>query len=68
MRRSDLEHIIRACAALTGDSDIIVIGSQAILAAYPNAPSALLRSNEADVFPRNHREAGDLIDANMGCW
>lgn len=66
MRRSDLEHIIRACAALTGDSDIIVIGSQAILASHPDAPSALLRSNEADVFPRNHREHADRIDANIG--
>ena len=33
MRREQLEHLIRACADLVDDDDIVVVGSQAILGA-----------------------------------
>jgi hypothetical protein len=32
MKRSQLEHVIRACANIADDDEIIVVGSQAILA------------------------------------
>ena len=50
MHRSHLEHIVRAAAAVSGATEIIVIGSQALLAQFPDAPPDLLVSNEADVF------------------
>ena len=37
MRRADLEHVIRAAAAVA-DDEIVVIGSQAILGGLPLAP------------------------------
>lgn len=49
MRRTELEHIIRAAAAITNECEIVVIGSQSILGAVPTAPSSLLASMEADV-------------------
>ncbi len=66
MRRADLEHIIRAAAAIAEDDDIIIIGSQAILGQFPDAPVALCVSIEADVFPRHHPERADLIDGAIG--
>lgn len=54
MRRADLEHVIRAAAELAGDDEIVVIGSQAILGQFPDAPSELLESQDADVYPRRH--------------
>jgi hypothetical protein len=39
--------VIRAAGAISGDSQIVVIGSQAILGQFPNAPPALLASMEA---------------------
>ena len=48
MTRQDLEHIIRAAADVTQQQHLIIIGSQAILGQYPNAPEALLVSMEAD--------------------
>jgi hypothetical protein len=66
VRRSDLEHLIRAAATISGDDDIIVIGSQAILGGLPMAPADLLVSNEADVYPRNHPERWELIDGSIG--
>jgi len=66
MRRADLEHIIRAAAVIAADEDIIVIGSQAILGQFPDAPADLLTSVEADVYPKNHPERWELIDGSIG--
>jgi hypothetical protein len=62
MRRRDLEHIIRAAADIADDDEIIIIGSQAILGQYPDAPAELCVSVEADVYPKNRPERADLID------
>lgn len=66
MRHADLEHVIAAAADITGDPEIVVIGSQAILGSYPDAPETLLRSMEADVFPHNDPAKADDIDWHLG--
>jgi len=66
MTRSELEHVIRAAGRIARDSEIVVIGSQAVLGQFPDAPLPLLVSMEADVFPRNHPERADLIDGAIG--
>lgn len=66
MRRSELEHVIRAAGRIARDREIVVIGSQAVLGQFPDAPPALLASMEADVYPRNHPERADLIDGSIG--
>lgn len=65
MRRDELEHVIRAAADVAED-DIVVIGSQAVLAQYPDAPETLLMSLEVDVFPKNNPERADEIDGSLG--
>ena len=66
MQRPQLEHIIRAAVGITGATEIVVIGSQAVLGQFPDAPPALLASMEADVYPRNRPERADLIDGAIG--
>lgn len=66
MRRENLEQIIRACAEVAGDQEIVVVGSQAILGSFPQAPAAMLISAEADVYPRNDRSQADRIDSALG--
>lgn len=66
MRRADLEHVIRAAADVAGDDEVVVIGSQAILGRLPDAPDALLWSQEADVYPRHHPERAEAIDGALG--
>lgn len=66
MKRRDLEHLIRAAAAVTDESEIVVIGSQSILGAVPHAPDELLRSMEADLYPLHRPELADLIDGSIG--
>ncbi len=66
MQRSDLEHIIRASGEIAGDNEIIIIGSQAILGQFPDAPVRLLASMEADIFPKNKPERADKVDGAIG--
>src|SRR5258708_4048668 len=66
MTRAQLEHIIRAAGTIADVDDVVVVGSQAVLGEFPDAPAELLVSNEADVFPRDHTERSDLIDATIG--
>ncbi len=66
MKRHELEHLIRAAGAITGADEIIVIGSQAILAARPDSPEVLLRSSEADFFTLRDPKDSDLIDGTIG--
>ena len=66
MTRAQLEHIIRAAGTIADDDEVVVIGSQAILGEFPDAPAEFLVSNEADVFPLVHRDRSDLIDATLG--
>jgi hypothetical protein len=66
MNRRQLEHVLRAAADIADDDEIIVIGSQSILGAHPDAPAELLVSMEADLFPKNRPERWDLIDGSIG--
>lgn len=66
MKRSELEHIIGAAATIAEDDTIIVVGSQAILGQFPDAPAELCVSAEADVFPGRLPERSDLIDGSIG--
>ena len=43
-----------------------MIGSQSVLGAYPDAPAPLLRSMEADMYPRTALERADVIDGAIG--
>jgi hypothetical protein len=66
MNIRQLEHILRACGSIAGCREIIVIGSQALLASFPNAPEELLRSMEVDCYPLDDPATADLIDGSIG--
>lgn len=66
MNRRQLEHVIRAAAQIADDDELIILGSQAILGQYPNAPPDLLVSMEVDLYPLHHPERADLVDGTIG--
>ena len=66
MDRSALEHVLRAASAILNEREFVVIGSQAVLGQFPNAPDALRVSIEVDVYPRYAPEKSDLIDGAIG--
>ena len=66
MRRSDLEHVLRASKGITGETEFVVIGSQAILGSFPDAPRELRRSIEVDLFPKFRPELAEKIEGSLG--
>ncbi|PYQ93229.1 MAG: hypothetical protein DMF96_30540 [Acidobacteria bacterium] len=66
MKRSELEHLIRAAGRIAGEREIVVIGSQAVLGQFPDSPAALLRSMEADLYPKRKPEVADKVDGAIG--
>lgn len=66
MTRDQLEHAIRAACDVSGDTEVWVSGSQAILGEHPDAPPALRMSVEADIAPKNLPERVIYIDGVLG--
>jgi hypothetical protein len=66
MKRSELEHLIHAAGRIAGEREIVVIGSQAVLGQFPDAPPALVRSMEADLYPGRNPELADKVDGAIG--
>ncbi|MDV6979103.1 DUF6036 family nucleotidyltransferase [Mycobacterium intracellulare] len=73
MRRDQLEHAIRTACQITDSTEVIVVGSQAILGTYPEyeLPTLATRSAEIDILPLtdDHNrtiELADLIVAVAG--
>jgi hypothetical protein len=52
MTRAALEHLLPAAAALTNETEFVLIGNQASLGQLPEAPLALLVSVKADSLPQ----------------
>jgi len=66
MKRSEIEHVLRAAKGIAGEDEFILIGSQSVLGAFPDAPLVLRRSIELDIYPKHHPEKSDLIDGAIG--
>jgi hypothetical protein len=66
MRRDEFEHVIAAAANVVNEDEFVVIGSQAILGPYPDAPQSLLRSIEADIYPAQNPTKAEAIDGALG--
>lgn len=70
MKRSELEHVLRAASSVLGERNLLVIGSAAILATYPDSmlPAEAVRSDEADLasFDDPDGAKATRIDGAMG--
>jgi hypothetical protein len=70
MKRSELAHILRAACEVTQEPEILVIGSQAILASFGDdeLPSEAVRSIEADVafLDDPDERKSDAVDGTIG--
>ena len=66
MTREELEHVIRAAGVITEQNELVVIGSQAVLGQFPDAPEELLQSNEADILFPGRPELAQLLEGTIG--
>jgi hypothetical protein len=70
MNRDQLEHALRSACGIAGERDILVIGSQSILASFPEhmLPAEATRSLEVDIGffndPDGHK--ADLVEGRCG--
>jgi hypothetical protein len=73
--RDELDHAVRALCEHFGARAVVVIGSQAILGHWPDAPRQMRRSLEFDAYPENFEEwealnigleASEEVDALFG--
>lgn len=66
VRRHELEHILRAAAGITGESEFVVVGSQASLDQFADPPPDMLISHDVYLYPYHRPELADLIDGAIG--
>jgi hypothetical protein len=68
--REQLAHVLRTVARISGDRDILVIGSQSILGSYPEdqLPPEATGSMEVDTafFGDPDGAKADIVDVNLG--
>ena len=65
MNRAEFEHVIRAAADVVND-ELVVVGSQAVLAEFPDPPVSMMKSMELDIYPRSDPTKADEIDGALG--
>lgn len=73
MKREEHEDAIRHATRVTGQREVLVIGSQAILGSYDETrlPERATLSEEVDIAPiadDDKYSLATLIDANLGEW
>jgi hypothetical protein len=66
LRLEHFDHVIAAAAEVTGEDELVVVGSQAILGSIAQPPEALLQSLEADIYPLRDPASADAIDGALG--
>ncbi|MEE8364378.1 MAG: DUF6036 family nucleotidyltransferase [Gammaproteobacteria bacterium] len=68
MNKAQFEHAIRAAGGILGDSEVLVIGSQAIHASIDFKLDEAERSIEVDISSLNDADGSkaDLIDGSIG--
>jgi hypothetical protein len=66
MHRAEIEHIIRACSALTGHTQFVLSGAHALIGQVSDAPEELVASLTADLFCPGDSESTRLINTSLG--
>jgi Nucleotidyltransferase of unknown function (DUF6036) len=66
MRKADFDHVIAAAVDVSGEREIVVIGSQAILGSVEDPPEELVESMEVDVYPLHDPDKAEEIDTMLG--
>lgn len=70
LRRPQIDHILRAAAAVTNHARFVVVGSGAvIIASRKPVPASMMMTDEIDLYSdgvADHEPLGDLIDGTIG--
>jgi hypothetical protein len=69
LRRSDIDHILRAAASLSGYARFVMVGTGAVIATARHIPVAMMLTQEIDIYVEDAADPepiSDLIDGSIG--
>jgi hypothetical protein len=69
LRRSDIDHILRAAASLSGCRRFVMVGTGAVIATAKHIPVVMMLTEEIDIYAEDAPDPGlvsDLIDGSIG--
>lgn len=69
LRRPDIDHILRAAAALSNHARFVVVGTGAVIIATRRIPAIMMMTSEIDLYADgvpDPEPISDLIDASIG--
>jgi hypothetical protein len=69
LRRPDIDHILRAAAALSGHNRFVMVGTGAVIATAKHIPITMMMTEEIDIYVEDAADpdwVSDLIDASIG--
>jgi hypothetical protein len=69
LRRPDINHILRAAAALSGHSRFVMVGTGAVIATAKHIPAVMMMTEEIDIYVEDAADPdwiSDLIDGSIG--
>jgi hypothetical protein len=69
LRRRDIDHILRAAAALSGHARFVMVGTGAVIAMAKHIPVAMMLTEEIDIYVEDAPDpewVSDLIDGSIG--
>ena len=62
VKKSEVEHVLRAAGRIVGETQFIIIGSQSIHAKYPDRFSGAAISAELDIIAKNKPDRTELLN------
>jgi len=68
LRRSEIDHILRAAASLTGYTRFVMIGTGAVIATARHIPVTMMQTGEIDIYAEEAADPvwiSDLIDGSI---
>jgi hypothetical protein len=66
LNSKQLDHVLRAAAAITGEKLFVVLGSQAMLLQFPRLPEELTQPVDVDVYPKSRPKLAEVIAGAIG--
>jgi hypothetical protein len=66
MKRTQLAHVLRAAAEISGEKSFVLVGSQAVLLLLDEPDTRLTLSEEIDLYPALAPHKADQIDGAIG--
>jgi hypothetical protein len=63
MKKRHVDHVLRAAGEITGERRFVIVGSQSLHGAFPDAPDSIVRSAEVDLIAKGKADRAAWLNA-----